>query len=81
VVNLNLIVALKDRYRRRKPWDGVTEGLLTGLVLGGKSLPACGARAVNAAIDDLYANAADVPNPAGYLRERAESHAAESSVP
>jgi transcriptional regulator with XRE-family HTH domain len=75
MVNLGLVVSLKDRYRRRKPWDGVTEGLLTGLVLGGKKNPAYGARAVNAAIDDLYANAGGVSNPAGYLRERAEAHA------
>jgi hypothetical protein len=75
MVNLGLVISLKDRYRRRKPWDGVTEGLLTGLVLGGKKNPAYGARAVNAAIDDLYANADGVSNPAGYLRERAEAHA------
>jgi len=74
-VNLHLVVTLKDRYRRRKPWDGVTEGLLTGLVLGGKNSPGYGARAVNAAIEDLYENAAGVSNPSGYLRERAQAHA------
>ena len=77
VVNLGLVVSLKDRYQRRAPWKAVTEGLLKGLVLGSDRLPECGARAVNAAIDDLYSNAANVPNPAGYLRERAEAHAAE----
>jgi hypothetical protein len=79
VVNLHLVVTLKDRYRRRKPWDGVTEGLLTGLVLGGRQGPGFGARAVNAAIDDLYENAAGVSNPAGYLRERSEAHASSST--
>jgi len=74
-VNLHLVVTLKDRYRRRKPWDGVTEGLLTGLVLGGKHSDGYGARAVNAAIEDLYENAEGVRNPSAYLLERAQAHA------
>ena len=79
VCNLHLIVSLKDRYRRRPAWNGVTEGLLTGLILGGKKNPAYGARAVNAAIEELYENAAGVSNPAGYLRERAEAHSQSDS--
>lgn len=76
VVNLQLVVSLKDRYRRRAAWNAVTPGLLTALVLGSEErhIPACGAQAVNLAIEDLYENAANVPAPAGYLLERAQAH-------
>lgn len=74
VLNLGPVASLVDRYRVRG-WDKtLTPGLLTGLVLGGKGSPAFGPRAVNAAIEDLYENAAGVSNPAGYLRERSEAH-------
>jgi hypothetical protein len=81
VVNLGLVVSLTDRYRRRGWEKSVTAGLLTGLVLGSEKhgIPACGPRAVNAAIDDLYANAANVKDPAGYLKERAAAYAQSES--
>lgn len=75
VLNLGLIVSLRARHPSwRKP---LTEGLLTALVRGSEArkITAFGAKAVNAAIDDLYANAATTADPAGYLRERAASHA------
>lgn len=79
VVNLGLVVSLAARYERIPAWKKVTAGLLTGLVLGSESkkLPACGPKAVNAAIDDLYANAAGVKDPAGYLKDRAAAYASE----
>ena len=73
LLNLGLVTSLLDRY---PSWaKRVTFALLQGLATGGKHSPAYGARAVNAAIEDLYENAAGVSNPSGYLRERAQAHA------
>jgi len=51
----------------------LTPGLLMGLVRGSEEhdLPACGARAVNEAINYLYTDTATTKNPAAYLKERA----------
>jgi transcriptional regulator with XRE-family HTH domain len=77
VLNLGYVVSLLDRYPR---WEAsLTHGLLTALVLGGRGIPAFGARAVNGALEDLYEYAGTVSDPAAYLRSRAAELASSST--
>jgi transcriptional regulator with XRE-family HTH domain len=73
-LNLGLVEAM---WARHAGWDReLSFAYLQSLTTGSekRQTPAFGAKTVNAAIDDLYANADGVSNPAGYLRERAEAH-------
>lgn len=68
ILNVGLVYAVAE-------WRGVvTDPLLRALTFGGKSVPAYGPAAVNAALEELYEHRGDVTDPAAYLRARAAAH-------